>query len=61
MEEKEKVPDWTKPMDERNPKISMEIIFEGHPIKIHRIIQMIRHLDYSSLKKVTIKRPKKIK
>ena len=60
MGEKKKVPDWAKPVEERNPKICLEIIFEGHPINIHRVIQMIRNLDYSSLEKVTIKMPKKI-
>jgi len=44
----------------KNEKVLVEIIFEGQAISIYKVIQMIRHLDYSSLEKVTFKRPKKI-
>lgn len=57
----EKKEEWTKPLEERNPKVSMEIIFEGHFIEIHRVIEMIKHLNYSNLKQITFKRPKSIK
>jgi len=55
VQKSEKVPDWTKPVEERNPKVCLEVIMEGHPIEIHRIIQMIRMLHYGSLKSVVFR------
>jgi len=45
-------PEWTKPVKDRNPTVLLEVIMKGHPIEIHRIIQMIRGLHYGKLKSV---------